>query len=220
VTDARGHLDWKRRLATVVGLVAIRVIGATWRYRVIDYAPIAARRATGQSSIFAFWHAFMLPLLYWHRREGVAILISSHRDGEIITRAAHSLGYQSVRGSSSRNAAGGLRGLSRWLADGGEVALTPDGPRGPARVFRAGTAIVAQQSGAAVVLIGVAVDRAWRLKSWDRFLIPKPFAKVVTVYDMTFVTSATPRDAADAASELGGRIDALVARAEAVLRGD
>jgi lysophospholipid acyltransferase (LPLAT)-like uncharacterized protein len=219
VTDTRGRLDWKRRLATAIGLVAIRVVGVTWRYRVIDYAPIAERRATGASSIFAFWHEFMLPLLYWHRREGVAILISSHRDGEIITRAAHSLGYRSVRGSSSRNAAGGLRGLARWLADGGEVALTPDGPRGPARVFRAGTAIVAQQSGAAVVLIGVAVDRAWRLKSWDRFLIPKPFAKVVTVYDMTFVTSATAREAADAAPELGGRIDALVARAEAALRG-
>jgi lysophospholipid acyltransferase (LPLAT)-like uncharacterized protein len=219
VTDARGRLDWKRRLAIAAGIIAIRVVGATWRYRVIDYAPIAARRAAGESSIFAFWHAFLLPLLYWHRGEGVAILISSHRDGEIITRAAHHLGYQSVRGSSSRNAAGGLRGLMRWLAEGGEVALTPDGPRGPARVFAPGTAIVAQQSGAAVVLIGVAVNRAWRLKSWDRFLIPKPFAKVVLVYDMWYATSATARGAADSALEVGGRIDALVARAEDALRG-
>ena len=142
----------------------------------------------------------MLPLLYQHRDEGVAILISSHRDGELIAQVAHRLGYRSVRGSSSRGAGRALLGMVRELERRREVAVTPDGPRGPAERFATGALVAAQRSGAYIVPVAATADRAWRLRSWDRFLIPKPFARVTVAYGPpTRVLAASARDAGNEA---------------------
>jgi lysophospholipid acyltransferase (LPLAT)-like uncharacterized protein len=132
--------------------------------------------------MFALWHGDMLPLLYLHRGEGVSVLISEHRDGEMIARVAESLGFRTVRGSTSRGAARALASMVRELKSGHDVAVTPDGPRGPAGSFAPGALIAAQRAGAPVIAVGVSARRAWRLSSWDRFLIPKPFARVSVAY--------------------------------------
>lgn len=218
---ARGQLNWRERMAVVVASVAIRLLGTTWRIRRLEqFESLATRRVAGEPTLFAFWHGQMLPLLYQHRDEGVTLMVSSHRDGEMIARVAKRFGCGVVRGSTSRNAAGALLGLVRALADGGDAGVTPDGPRGPAREFAPGAAVASFESGAAIVLLGVAADRAWRLRSWDRFLIPKPFARVIVAYGAPWrAPGATARDAADAAPALGQQLDALIGRAEAALDG-
>ncbi len=180
-----------------VGGWLVRILGATWRFRVSHDHDVKRLRAEGVPVVFALWHGELLPLLYHHRGEGVAVLISEHADGEIIARVATSLGYRTVRGSTSRGAARALLGLSRVLRDGTDLAITPDGPRGPAKSFAPGVAVVAQRAGAPVIAAAAATPRAWRLNSWDRFLIPRPFARIHVAYsDAAFVGVETVRDAA------------------------
>lgn len=207
--------DWRLRWITFAGLHLLRLLARTWRIRVLRGEPVEALRATRVPAAFAFWHGEMLPLLYQHRDRGVAILISSHRDGEVIARIAHGLGYRSVRGSSSRGAGRALLGLVRELEGGGEVAVSPDGPRGPARHFAPGVLIAAQRAGAYILPVAAFADRAWRLRSWDRFLIPKPFARVTIAYAApTKVAAATARDAEGEVP----RFEALLAEAAALAR--
>ena len=206
----RGRLRWSQRVAVAAGAGLVRLLAATWRYRTVGDAPVAERRTARVPTIFAFWHGHMLPLLYWHRDEGVALLVSSHGDGEMIARVARGFGYRTVRGSSSRGATGALRGIVRTLSDGIDVGITPDGPRGPAREFSAGAAVASYEARTPIILVAVSATRTWRLRSWDRFMIPKPFARVTIAYDAPrTVTAETAREAAAYAPSLGARMAAL-----------
>jgi lysophospholipid acyltransferase (LPLAT)-like uncharacterized protein len=197
--DARARRRARRvRWAARVGTFVFRALARTWRLRVINAEPHRAIRAQGQPVIYTFWHGTMLPLLWQHRKERVAILISEHGDGEIIARIAHSLGYHSVRGSTSRGGERAILRTARELEGGRDVAFTPDGPRGPRESFAPGALIVSQRTGAPVVLITVDAPRAWRLASWDRFLIPKPFARVTIAYEDPLVVEAPDARAAAA----------------------
>ena len=205
--------DWKLALIVWLGQGALRAVGRTWRFRITNGDVVTSMRARKQPFIFAFWHGQLLPLLYLHRREGVRIVISEHRDGEIVARVAERLGHQTIRGSSSRGAARALLGIVRELEKGVEVAVTPDGPRGPARKFASGALVASQRSGAPIIGIGVCARRAWRLRSWDRFMIPKPFATVNVAYTAaTIVTAPSAREAEDAAPRFEALInDAIIA---------
>ena len=146
---------------------------------------------------FALWHGELLPLLYHHRGQGVAVLISEHRDGELIARIAQRFGFRTVRGSTSRGASRALVGLVRELEQGHDVAITPDGPRGPAHAFAPGALIAAQRAGVPVIPVRASATRAWRLRSWDRFLIPKPFCRITVAYGSPVRPGgATAREAA------------------------
>ena len=194
--------DRRVRWAARVGSVLFRALASTWRLRVINAEPHRTVRARGQPVIYTFWHGTMLPLLWQHRKEHVAILISEHGDGEIIARIAHSLGYHSVRGSSSRGGERALLGTVRELESGRDVAFTPDGPRGPLESFAPGALIVSQRTGAPIVFITVDAPNAWRLKSWDRFLIPKPFSRVTIAYENPLCVEAPDARAAAAQAPL------------------
>ena len=205
-----------RRVAWIVRLggLVLRVLALTWRVRVLHPEHFRDLRARGAPLIFSLWHGQMLPLLWQHRNEGVAILISEHRDGEIIARVAESLGFRTIRGSTSRGASRALLGLIRELEAGAEVAITPDGPRGPAGSYAPGALVAAHRAGAAIVTVGVAVDRAWYLKSWDRFLIPKPFSRLTVAYGApAFVAASTPREAVEESSRFQRLMEATVADA-------
>lgn len=199
VREAAGNrrMRWIIRL----GVPLVRLLGRTWRIRRVNAAAVEAMRRGKTPIVFALWHGDMLPLLFQHREEGVAVLISEHRDGELIARVAESLGFRTVRGSTSRGAARALVGLVRELEAGHDVAVTPDGPRGPARSFAPGALIAAQRTGAAVIACGVSASNAWRLRTWDRFLIPKPFSRVRIAYsEPAHLEAASPRAAADETS--------------------
>lgn len=191
------NLPLSARLAVIAGGAALRVLASTWRYRVVGGETIERLRSNGVPFIFSLWHGQLLPLLWCHRGEQVAILVSEHRDGEIIARLAKSIGYRLIRGSTSRGGERALLALARELRAGREVAVTPDGPRGPARGYAPGALIAAQRAGAPIVPIAAHASSAWRLSSWDGFLIPKPFARVTVAYgEPARVVAENLRDAA------------------------
>jgi lysophospholipid acyltransferase (LPLAT)-like uncharacterized protein len=212
--NARAERKRERRLRWLVrlGVPLLRLLGMTWRIRVINGASSVDRmRRERQPIVFALWHGDLLPLLYQHRNEGVSVLISEHRDGELIARVAESLGFRTVRGSSSRGASRALVGLTRELTSGHDVAITPDGPRGPARSFAPGALIAAQRGNGAVIAVGLAAKSAWRLRSWDRFVIPKPFSSLHIAYSDPVMVDATD---ARAAAEETPRFQALLMETE------
>jgi hypothetical protein len=199
--------DWKLSITVRLGALVIRALASTWRYRITNADAIRGLRAHQQPFIFAFWHGTMLPLVWLHRGEGVAVVISEHRDGEIIARIVEQFGFRTIRGSTTRGAARALLGIVRELENGSEVAVTPDGPRGPARKFASGALVAAQRVGVPIVGIGVAASRAWRLKSWDAFMIPKPFSRVHVAYTIPTCVDAT---SARGAEEEAPRFESLM----------
>ena len=158
-------------------LRAVLPIGRTWRFRHPD-DPARPYRPVLEHEIHACWHEHLLPLACLFAGQGVATLASRDRDGEIISRLLRGLGYDVARGSSTRGGQAGFRQLARSFAQGRGVILTGDGPQGPRRSLKDGTARLATHTGGPVTAVGLATTAGWRLSSWDRFLIPAPGATV------------------------------------------
>ena len=179
------------RASLIAGGVALRALAATWHFRVVGGEAVESLRSNGTPFIFSLWHGQLLPLLWHHRAQGVAVMISEHRDGELVARIARSLGYRLIRGSTTRGGERALLALVKDLRAGGEAAVTPDGPKGPARSYAPGALIAAQRSGAPILPVAAHADRAWHLSSWDRFMIPKPFAHVTVAYGTPTIPRST-----------------------------
>jgi hypothetical protein len=181
---------------SVLGGFILRLLGMTWRVRREGGGAFDSMLARKESFIVVFWHGEIVPVSWVHRHLGIAPLISRHADGEIIARIVESLGYRTVRGSSSRGGVRALLETAQHVNDGVTVGFTPDGPRGPRHVFAPGALIVAQRTGRPIVALGATASRAWRLRSWDRHLVPKPFATVTIRYsEPQFVRAEHARDA-------------------------
>jgi lysophospholipid acyltransferase (LPLAT)-like uncharacterized protein len=166
----------------LLGPLLLRGLGRTLRFQIQDAHHYRRFRETGRSVIFILWHARLLPLVYLHRQEGVVGLVSQHRDGEYIARVMQRMGFDTVRGSSTRGGSEALRELVRWLRRNRDLAITPDGPRGPARRVKAGVITVARLSGAPIIPVAAGSSRAWRARSWDEFVVPGPFARIQVRY--------------------------------------
>jgi lysophospholipid acyltransferase (LPLAT)-like uncharacterized protein len=181
---------------SVLGGFILRLLGMTWRVRREGGGAFDSMLARKEPFIVVFWHGEIVPVTWVHRHLGIAPLISRHADGEIIARIVESLGYRTVRGSSSRGGVRALLETAQHVNDGVTVGFTPDGPRGPRHVFAPGALIVAQRTGRPIVALGATASRAWRLRSWDRHLVPKPFATVTIRYsEPQFVRAEHARDA-------------------------
>ena len=183
---------------------AFHGLAATWRFEVRGEGHFESVAAG--PFIFALWHHTLLPLLWWHRRRDVTLLVSAHRDGELVASAAAHLGYRLARGSSTRGGASGYRGLLQALAGGSVVAVTPDGPAGPAGIVKPGVVRAAHQARAPVLPVAARVDRAWRLRSWDRLMVPRPFARIIVEYGRPLTPHADPLVAC---ADLARALDAL-----------
>jgi len=205
--------------ATVVAppliAVALRLLQATLRIEYIDAQGLRTRLDAGERVIVAFWHNRMMAMPLAAAGTPVCILVSQHRDGEIATRALRYWGIRAVRGSATRGAVPGFLRLVDAYRRGSSLAVVPDGPRGPLYVAKPGVVHLAKATGATIYPISYAASRCWRLRSWDRLIIPKPFAA------LTIGVGAPLRvdEAADAATleELRGELEArLVALTERV----
>ena len=165
-----------------VASLLIRCLGMTLRYEDI-VAEGAFIGPPPRACVYAFWHRSLLACAWRFRNRNIAILISSSFDGELIARTVELLGFKAIRGSSSRGGAAGLRNMERAFRDGHCCAITADGPRGPAMVAKPGVTQLAQLVGEEHVgAFYVLPQRAWQLRSWDRFLIPKPFSRVFVTW--------------------------------------
>jgi lysophospholipid acyltransferase (LPLAT)-like uncharacterized protein len=192
--------------ARVVAAPAMQVLASSWRVRTEHeerWRPLFEAR---RPHVFLLWHEVLLPLLWHHRRQDIAIVVSENRDGQYLADFALALGYRAVRGSSSRGAARALLGAVRELQTGRAVAFTPDGPRGPRRELKPGVVAAAQRGGGVIVPIHARADRGWRLDSWDRFLIPKPAARVTVSYGRPFEVEPGEGGLAKGMMEAGVRL--------------
>jgi lysophospholipid acyltransferase (LPLAT)-like uncharacterized protein len=195
--------------AAVLGAAALWLLGKTWRVEERNAPEFDAAVRAGEQVILALWHARQLPLAYTHRDRGIIVLVSRSRDGEIISRILARLGSGTARGSSTRGGEAAIRELRAAAAAGHWLAVTPDGPRGPAETSKDGLTFLASQLGLRIVPLASASRDAWVLRSWDRFRVPKPFARVCVGHGAP-ITVAPERDPATAERER--------ARVEAALR--
>jgi len=192
--------------ARAVAAPAMRLLASSWRIRTEHEERWRPLYQAGRPHVFLLWHEVLLPLLWHHRRQGIAIVVSENRDGQYLADFALALGYRAVRGSSSRGAARALLGAVRELQAGRAVAFTPDGPRGPRRELKPGVVAAAQRGGGVIVPIHARADRAWRLDSWDRFLIPKPAARITVSYGRPFEVEPGDGGLAKGLTEAGVRL--------------
>lgn len=171
-------------LVSLVGPTILKTLGWTWKISRHGLDPFVERRSgnSQQRYIVALWHSELIPLAYTHRDERATVLVSRHRDGELLVRVAQGLGYQAVRGSTTRGAAAALRAMVRVAREGsGEIVLTPDGPKGPARRAQPGVAYVSALTGFPILPLASVARSSWRFRSWDRFGVPKPFTRIAVV---------------------------------------
>ncbi len=195
-------LRWAEPIAAAIGPFLVHALAATWRIRVRGAEHLGGLRRARRPFVFVLWHSRILPLLYHHRNEGIVLLISRHRDGQYLANLGERWGYRSVRGSTKRGGEVGLLGVVRALQGGAEVAITPDGPRGPAERVQPGAIAAAQHAGVALLPVGARPSSAWWLGSWDRMCIPKPFAGLEIVY-------GSPIDVAPGKEGLRGAMQAV-----------
>jgi hypothetical protein len=219
--DAAGpKLRFAQRLAIAVvppiAALLVRLLGLTLRYQERTEPGVTPGDQLPCPRVFAFWHRSLLVAAHRFRDQGITILVSSSFDGELITRTTELLGFHVVRGSSTRGGAAGLLAMKQAYAEGRCCAITADGPRGPVFVAKPGTALLAnsvgeqsadgQPAGTWVGCFYVLPQRAWELRSWDRFMIPKPFSRVVVTWPVHVpageVTTATVQAALDRAVQM------------------
>jgi lysophospholipid acyltransferase (LPLAT)-like uncharacterized protein len=181
--------------------IILRTLGATLRYRVVDEHDVIHGDKTPQF-IFAFWHNRMLlmPVLYrrFVGRKPVAVLASASRDGDYSAGAQRWFGFTPVRGSTSRRGAQALLELIRLVKDGYNASITPDGPRGPLGTVSDGIIKLASLTGVPILPVSYTVEPCKRLNSWDRTIIPLPFAKCIARVGQPIYV---PRDAEGEAFE-------------------
>ncbi len=175
-------LRWAEPIAAAIGPRLMRALAATWRFRESGLEHWRPLWDAKQPFIFVAWHSRLLPLLALHKNEGVMLLISRHRDGGYLADLAQQWGFRAVRGSTQRGGEVGLLGIVRTLQAGGVVAITPDGPRGPAERVQPGAVAAAQHAGVPIVTVGARPAAAWYLGSWDRMCIPKPLTTIDVQY--------------------------------------
>ena len=169
------------RWLVAFGFRLLQLWGRTLRYEIEDQAGVVGKPPT-ENYIGALWHnrllVFPLVLRRFFPEHHGAALISASRDGDLLADAVQRFGYDVVRGSSSRLGASAILQLGEVLASHGDVVITPDGPRGPAYELGPGIIFLSQKTGAPVLPVNLEYSNCWRIKSWDRFIVPRLFAKV------------------------------------------
>ena len=146
-----------------------------------DRSADPARPEYNEHMVFSFWHEFISVILPRWGHTPLSILASQHRDGEWVSQTALSLGLRIVRGSSTRGGASAIRQLKKHCKET-SLAITPDGPRGPRRKMAIGPIFMASRLGMPFVPLGIGVNDAWRLSTWDKFAIPKPLSRVRIIF--------------------------------------
>lgn len=185
---------------------ALAVFARTWRH---EYP--MGYHTHPERALFAFWHAELLMHAWEWRHRGAGVLVSRHRDGEWATRVLERLGFVIARGSSTRSGGPGALGMLRYAAEGRSLGITPDGPRGPARRAKPGAVRIAAASGLPIVAVAAIPHSAWRLRSWDRFMIPRPFTRIRFLYGTPIEVPRTLDEEAERAwtATLEAALDAL-----------
>jgi lysophospholipid acyltransferase (LPLAT)-like uncharacterized protein len=170
------------RIAGIALYWLMRVIGATVRFEVIGWQ----HHTEAEPLIYCFWHNRIPIATYFWRRRGIVVMSSRSFDSEYIARFIQRFGYGAARGSSTRGARAALIQMIRAVRSGKSAAFTVDGPKGPIYQAKPGALLLAAKSGAAILPFSISLERCWRLPSWDRIEIPKPFTRAFVVIGERF----------------------------------
>jgi lysophospholipid acyltransferase (LPLAT)-like uncharacterized protein len=202
-----------------LGPPLVRLLGFTWRIRHVGVPPT---ELVGTRLLCCFWHGDLLVPMYAFRGAGIVVLVSGHRDGQIAKGVLDRFGFSSVTGSITRGGAAALRRMLSKAAEGQSICIPPDGPKGPARKAKSGVAYLASRTGLPIVVVGVASSSSWRLHSWDRMAIPKPFARVAICFGKPWpVPAGLERHELERwAEDLGRAIEAARETAERSIAAD
>ncbi len=170
-------VPWKVRLAGYAAAKGIQAWMGTLRYRALWHdQTVDPRFESERPRIYVFWHEYILLPLYLRPHCNLAMLLSRHKDADILARVAHHTGFGCVRGSTNKGATAALLELTR-RGKNTHLTITPDGPRGPRRKLAIGPVYLASRLGLPIVPLGFGLDRPWRMKSWDSFAVPRPFSQ-------------------------------------------
>ncbi|MBI1871083.1 MAG: lysophospholipid acyltransferase family protein [Chlamydiae bacterium] len=176
---------WLRKRIFCLGVSYIQWIGSSLVWRIEGEKHYLLERCKNKPIIFAFWHnqLMMMPFCYLAltRRQKMSALISQSRDGQIVSDLIHQFGFEAIRGSSSRGGFSALLKLQQRLKEGFDLAVTPDGPRGPCGQAQLGVIGLAAVSGASILPIAYDADHKKVLQTWDRFKIPYPYSRAALV---------------------------------------
>lgn len=205
----RAQAWWKRHLAVPVGRVLAQLLAASWRYSEHNMEAFARLRAERKPFLLAVWHGQLFLGVMANRHRDFAAMASTHGDADIIARMMMGWGYNFVRGSSSKGGRAALVQMVEHLKAGRHFAITPDGPRGPRGVPKAGALVAAVRGGVPIVTMHFEVSRAWRFKSWDRFCVPKPFARVRAIYSDAWMPTDTSESSLRELARLLGPVEAV-----------
>ena len=169
-------------IVPLFGSLALRLLSLTIRKKTLYSERFQKSRDQGQPVIGAFWHQRLLMMPFLPRPGRTGMLISQHRDGEFIARAIKFLGIDSVRGSTTRGSLSALRGMDRYYREGGNLAITPDGPQGPKHVVQMGVIELARLTGSPIFPLTYGASRKWVLNNWDHFIVPIPFCRIAYIW--------------------------------------
>lgn len=202
-----------------IGYFVIRLIGPTlrWTAEVEDGGPPISGL---YPAIYVFWHRCVFACACRFGNTGAGVMTSSSFDGEYIARIIERCGFRAVRGSSSRGGMRALLEMRKLIEAGQSVAFTIDGPRGPRHVAKPGPLLLARHTGAPICCLHVAVERAWVFHSWDRFMLPKPFSRVLLRIGplLSVPQKGSPQELEHQLGELQATLDRLRETAEQNMR--
>jgi lysophospholipid acyltransferase (LPLAT)-like uncharacterized protein len=193
----------------------IRVIGATLRFEVKGWENFTE----AEPLVYCFWHNRIPAATYFWRHRGIVVMSSRSFDSEYIARFIQRFGYGAARGSSTRGGKAALIQMIRAVREGKSAAFTVDGPRGPLYEAKPGAVTLAAKSGAALLPFSISLDKCWRLPSWDRIEIPKPFARAIVVIGQRIYVRDGEDDQEAKHRELQQALDELRERGDALAKG-
>ncbi len=210
------------RAADIGFYLLIVIIGRTLRFEIEGWENFEAIEAADKLPIYAFWHNRIFASTWFFRNRGIAVITSQSKDGEYIARFIQRLGYGAIRGSSTRGGVGALIEMIKAMRSGSPTAFTLDGPKGPRYQAKPGAVLLAKKSGNPIMPFVVECRGAWRIKSWDRLQIPKPFTRAkLMVGNPIYVCPAAEGDEIKLKlAELQVSLDTMVLAGEAWRSGN
>jgi len=210
----------KLTLIPFLGSLLIRFLRLTMRIDYINRAEVEKLTREGRNYMIAFWHGRLLMMPYCYFGSRINILISHHRDGEYISRAMSRFGFHSIRGSSSRGGVSALKQVLKETCHGSDIAVTPDGPRGPKQRVKLGVVQIARLSNFPIVPVSFSTSRKKFLSSWDTMIVPLPFSRGTFVYGKTIWVSrdATPLQLEQKRQEIEASLNELTARVDGLYK--
>jgi lysophospholipid acyltransferase (LPLAT)-like uncharacterized protein len=210
------------RVLPPIVYVFLLLLGRTMSIRHVNREVLGRLGENGQAAIVCFWHGRLLAMPFAYEKQPAKVLISRHGDGEFIARVMKYFGLGSVRGSYKKVSISSLREILSELKQGTTIGITPDGPKGPRYHVKPGIVEIARLTHSPIVPVTYGASRNWAASSWDRFLVPYPFSRVIFLWgDPIHVAADASADVIERTrQELEERLVSLTEAADRMACGD